>query len=645
MYVRSKTSRLSPRKTVQIVEAFVASDGKRRQRIVQHLGVAFDEKQLQELWALGECLIPELEARAREEKALRRGQGLLFEMEPEDFERPIPEEARISPRNLRNGEHVLEGPFEVWADVFSKLGFDGIFGTGVHDIGSTNLLKLCLTAKLSDGGSKRRSVRWINERLGLELGKDRVYRMMDRLAARIDRVKEAGFSCGRHICGDDVSLVLFDVTTLYFESFEEDVEPSAGSNDNGATDKGLRKNGYSKDNKINETQVVLALAASSEGIPLWYELFPGNMPEGKTLLSALDAVGTKLNPEELWLVADNAMLSTTNRQAMEERKYRYVLGSSVRKLTAEEKAQVLDFSGYTTMAVGARNGFGGDSEVEGRRRYRVIRRRNGNALVVTWSESKARRDAHKREKLRRRLEKKLDGNGEIAANRLIANRGTAKYVTPVEREARYRLKIEKLEEDALYDGLHGIETNSSVTTEADVERVLSAYRNLWRIEDNFRVAKSDLKIRPIFHWTEERIRAHVAMCFLALLMERYLEKQLERKRRISMSPRAIRDALAMVQSALVRDLETGILYRLPVRMSASAREIYKALGLRRSSEPTEITSLPKYRHRIPKCTQPERAEDSVAPDEEDADGEGISGETEGMCNPKRSAKKAPRKRF
>ena len=222
MYIRSKTSKLSPRKTVQIVEAYVTPEGKRRQRIVQHLGVARDDQQLEELWALGTRLIPELEARAREEKALREGQGLLVELTPEDFERRVTEEAQVNVRNLRNVEHVLEGPFEVWGEVFSRLGFEGIFGTGVRDIGLTNLLKLCLTAKLFDGGSKLRAREWINETLGLELGKDRIYRMMDRLATRIPQVKERGFSCGRHLVEGPVSLLLFDVTTLYFESFEED---------------------------------------------------------------------------------------------------------------------------------------------------------------------------------------------------------------------------------------------------------------------------------------------------------------------------------------------------------------------------------------------------------------------------------------
>lgn len=656
MYIRSKTSKLSPRKTVQIVEAYVTPEGKRRQRIVQHLGVACDDRQLEELWALGARLIPELEARAREEKALREGQGLLFEITPEDYERPVADDVRVRMKSLRNVEQVLEGPFEVWGDVFAKLGLEGIFGAGVHDIGSTNLLKLCLTAKLFDGGSKRRAVQWINETLGLELGKDRIYRMMDRLATRIDQVKERGYVCGRHLAGGDVSLLLFDVTTLYFESFEEDTEdpepetanasqeneetsgkegvagtsattattapattpapatPLQDTPEDAATDfpqdpdlasQGLRRNGYSKDNKINETQVVLALATSAEGIPLWYDLFPGNMPEGKTLLESMAGVGRRLDPKETWLVADNAMLNTANRTALEKNGYHYVLGSSIRKLPALEKAEALDPSGYAPLR-GAlpRAPFEEDeteSDAPDARTWRIVRRANGNTLVVTWSAAKARRDAHKRERLRLRLEKRLDRQGEIRGKELISNHGTAKFVEPVGKEGKYRLRLDKLEEEARYDGLHAVETNMPVASEEEARRVLAAYGQLWHIEDCFRVAKSDLKIRPVFHWTKSRIKAHVAICFLALLMERYLEKQLEVKRHITLSPRAIREALGGAQSALVRDMDTGALYRMPLRMSGPVRDIYRALGLKRRVETTEITSLAKYRHRIPKC--------------------------------------------
>lgn len=608
MYMRSKTSRLSPRKTVQIVEAYVTEDGKRRQRIVQHLGVAFDEAQLREMWTLGERLIPELEARAREERAFRKGQGIVFPVKSEDFEREISEGESVRIRGLRNEEHVLEGPFEVWGEVFARLGLEGIFGTGIHDIGATNLLKLCLTAKLTEGGSKRRAAEWINSRLGLSLPVDRIYRMMDRLSEKVETVRQIGMKRGRYLCDNRVSLALFDVTTLYFESFREDEGESEGGDDRNSgrtaaspASCGLRRRGYSKDNRINETQVVLALAATREGIPLWCGLYPGNTAEGKTLVDALEETRSALTPEETCFVGDNAMLNATNRKELEARGFTYILGSSVRKLADEEKKEALDIGGYLELGIG--NG-AGESAGKEKTYYRTIRRKNGNTQLVTWKRVRAERDAHKRKVLLERLEKQLDANWEILSDRLIRNRGTKKYVEAVEKETKYRMNLERIERDAQYDGLHGIETNRQVETEDDVRDVLGAYGTLWRIEEDFRIAKSDLRIRPDFHWTEKRIRSHIAICFLALLMEKYLDVQLRNKRKRGMSAGAIREALLQVQSSLLRDYDTGKLYRLPVRMGEKSREIYKAVGLKRTGAPTEITSLVKYRHRIPKCEGP-----------------------------------------
>ena len=247
---------------------------------------------------------------------------------------------------------------------------------------------------------------------------------------------------------------------------------------------------------------------------------------------------------------------------------------------------------------------------------RIIRRPNGNTLVITWSAAKARRDAHKREHLLARLEKRFNPRGEIRGKDLIANRGTAKYVTPVGEEGRYRLRREALEEEAHYDGLHAVETNVPVATEEDALRVLSAYGQLWHIEDCFRVAKSELKIRPVFHWTKPRIEAHVALCFLALLMERALEKLIRTKRHISPSPKEIREALKGVQSSLVRDTESGALYRMPLALTGLGREIYRALGLRRRVETTEITSLAKYRHRVPRCAMEVGTSRSISHDQD-----------------------------
>lgn len=579
MYVRAKSSKLSPRKTVQIVEAFINEYGQRRQRIVQHLGVAADEEQLTQLWSMGEKLIPELERRAKEEKIFASGQASLFSMNEDEYQQDIRDDEKPELKCLRKSEDVLEGPFEVWGEVFDKLGLEDILGLSDRGRGSTNALKLCLIAKLMEGGSKKRSADWLNEQTGLHLSEDRFYRMMDKLSPKIDKVKELGFRCGKYLCGNEISLVLYDVTTLYFESFLDD-EDSGGA-------PGLRKHGFSKDCKFKETQVVLALATSREGIPLWYELFPGNKAECSTLKVMIDEMRKRLSLDSSCVVADGAMLNEGNRKLLSEAGVDYVLGASVRKLSGKMQEQALDLAEF--------------KELECGRMYRSLSLENGNTLIVTWGEAKARKDCYDRDRRIAKLMKKLNKKGEVSGRTIIGNRGTSKYIVPIsgKGEPQYCLNEDRIAKDARFDGLHAIETSRGISNLEDVKSALESYGNLWHIEDCFRVSKSGVKIRPVYHWTERRIRAHVAICFLALLMSRYLEVQLRVKRGLSLSYQRVKDVLLRVNSTIVKDQLTGRQYRFPSPLPKEAREIYKSLGLKRTQEPKEITSMVNYRRRIP----------------------------------------------
>jgi hypothetical protein len=596
MYIRTKTSKNSPRKTVQIVESFINEKGQPRQRIVQHLGVAFDDEQLQKLCSLGASLIPELQRRAKEEKLFQAGQLSLFEFAPNAYEQEISDDQTARIKRMLKQEDVLEGPFEVWGEVFDKLGIEDLLGLSDRGRGATRALRLCLSAKLTDGGSKRRGALWLTEQLGVLLSEDRFYRMMDKLSTKTDKVKELGFMCGRLLCDNKISLVLFDVTTLYFESFLDDEDVSdeiqaAPEEASGATatqvKPGLRRHGFSKDCKFKETQVVLALASSADGIPLWYDIFPGNTAECSTLKPMMDEVSKRVNPDEIWVVADGAMLTDDNRKVLKEAHAGYVLGSSIKKLSKTNREQAICLPSF--------------KKLDEDRKYQTIPMKNGNTLVVTWSESKAKKDVHDREQMIKHLLKKLDKNGEVQVKTIISNRGTSKYIEPSEgnSEVKYRLNQAKIEEEAKYDGLHGVETDRTISNEEDVKAVLGAYGSLWHIEDCFRVSKSDLKFRPIYHWTPERVRAHAAICFLALLMERYLEKHLRIRRHVNLSAQRIKDALLKVNSTIIKDTESEKLYRFPSRLSKDAREIYKTLDLQRRMEATEITSMVKYRRRIP----------------------------------------------
>ena len=152
----------------------------------------------------------------------------------------------------------------------------GLFGTiakGYKKNDTNEMLKEVVTARIDRPSSKRKSVENMERERGKKYDLDSVYRLMDKLAEREGWVKEkiAGRTLG--LFKEKIHVAFFDVTTLYFESFTPDE---------------LRVSGYSKDNKAKETQVVLGLMTTTDGLPLGYELFPGNTYEGVTLISAVD---------------------------------------------------------------------------------------------------------------------------------------------------------------------------------------------------------------------------------------------------------------------------------------------------------------------------------------------------------------------
>nr|WP_026368757.1 IS1634 family transposase [Aminiphilus circumscriptus] len=326
MYIRVKSSKLSPRKSVQIVKS--VRTGKRvSQVILQHVGIAHDEKQLSELQELGRKLILEMEE--REQPSLP---GFSLLENEEAWERPVGDGERVSLRGMKNLEQVTEGPGEVVESLFSSLGFEAIFGVSSRGKGNTEVLKKCLACALANPSSKRGMSRWLEDEGGTDMSLNRIYRMMDALAKKTDRVREIVARETASLFETKASLLLFDVTTLYFESFEADA---------------LRVSGYSKDNRIQETQVVLALAVTPEGFPLWYDLFPGNTFEGHTLVPVLRRCMETFSPRQAVVVADRAMFTEENLHEVEKAGCSFVVGAKLRGLSRTMREKILDAGNYS----------------------------------------------------------------------------------------------------------------------------------------------------------------------------------------------------------------------------------------------------------------------------------------------------------
>jgi transposase len=382
--------------------------------------------------------------------------------------------------------------------------------------------------------------------------------MMDAVDDKvIERIEEKAYNAVMSLFRRPIRVIFYDATTVYFESFKEDE---------------IRQKGYSKDMKFNQTQVLLAVMVTDKGIPIGYQLYEGSKYEGKTLKDAIEKIQQRYNIEEITFVADSAILSRANIEILESLGKKYIIGARIRNMTKDIKEQIINIESYESI-----NSSDGE-------RYLVkeIPIGGGQRLIVTYSEDRARKDARDREETIERLMKRLQSK-EAKAESLISNYGYKKYIK-IKGGNEVEIDQDKIEEAKKWDGLHGVITNDK---ELAVEEIISQYKGLWQVEETFRISKHDIKIRPIYHWTPRRIKAHIAICFMALCCARHLGYRIAIEKG-AMSTERIRQALNSVQLSILEDIGSKNLYGIPSVIKQDAKIIYDAMGLRHSSVPFQI---------------------------------------------------------
>lgn len=544
MFVRVKP-KPNGKFAVQIVESVRRAD-KVRQQVVRHLGQAQNEREIAVLKDLAQSIIAEMEEQRSPSLPLFDGSTVL---------RGNPEKSpcadKVEVKKLREEQRVIEGIGDVFGKLYSDLGFDDLIFGSRKDLQWNAVLKTCVLARLANPTSKLRTASLLEQDYGIKLPLEKIYRMMDHLSACESVVRSRVATTSRSLFPDKVDVLFFDVTTLYFESFEPD---------------GLREFGFSKDCKFKETQVVLALVTTTEGLPVTYRLFPGNMYEGRTLVGMVEELRTEHEIGNVMLVADRAMFTKGNLAAMDAMGVKYIVAAKLKTLSKAVRERILSEVGEPLLVSGEPHRVS-EFEIEGRR------------LVVSYNELRAKKDETDRRRLLERLLKRVK-NGRMSVSDLISNAGTKRYVK-VSGDMVVSMNDEKIAVDARWDGLHGIITNATGLSPAEL---LERYRGLWRIEETFRVSKHDLKMRPIFHWTPERIRAHVSMCFLTLALARQAVYRYS-VQQIPISFEQMRNELLHAQVSVVRDLATNKHYAIPSQVTLNQEKIYQVFGLRRSAVP------------------------------------------------------------
>jgi transposase len=326
MFVRVKTTKNSPRRTVQIVEGVRQGD-KVKQRILCYVGVAQNPEHEEELKALAEQTILKWE---RERKPILPGLEDAFSYETE-----VKPGTMVDMNKIRGKDHLSEGFLDVVHTLFTEMGFSTIFGTNKTGVSKTNLLQNLVWARLAHPSSKRESKVWLAKETGIQIPLDRIYRLLDALFKKETLLQQIVTQHTLDLFGGKIGLLLYDVTTLYMESFTED---------------DLREQGYSKDNKWKETQIVLALAVTPEGLPMGYKLFSGATHEQKTLSILLTEFIDLIPAEKTILVADQGLFSDDNLTWLEDHHYTYVVGAKIRGMKGRWKDRILEPSNYIPMS-------------------------------------------------------------------------------------------------------------------------------------------------------------------------------------------------------------------------------------------------------------------------------------------------------
>ena len=324
------------------------------------------------------------------------------------------------------------------------------------------------------------------------------------------------------------------MTTLYFETHKPDDE--------------LQARGFSKDDKSKQPQIVIGLLVTAQGFPLIHEVFKGNMFEGHTMLSVVKTFQKKYDTEKPIIVADAAMLSQTNRSALEEESYRYIVGA---RLANMKPAFIKILCDRLPKKDGSR--------------VRISYPDTTYDIICTYTQSRYKKD-------KREFDKQVEKAKTLVARQEPGRR--AKFVKKsgkVNKPYSFDEVLKQKTEQLL--GIKGYCTNIPENMLSN-DQIVTYYHDLWRIEQTFRMSKSDLKARPIFHYKHDAIRAHILICFMSLMIGKFIEIK------TGQSLRSVRDMLWQVHEIHLRDPLTGKERIVRTPASNDLKQILNLLGIK-----------------------------------------------------------------
>ncbi len=414
-------------------------------------------------------------------------------------------------KSLEIEDTYILGPLLVLQHIFARFGIQPLLAkiASQHPQLQFDFERIVFTmivCRFLKPGSKLKIFEHWQDKLYPEIlsGKDELhhlYRTLDLLSQHQEQIEQGLYWHDRDLLNRSVDVVLYDLTTLRFESTREDLGE-------------LCRFGYSKEMRSDCTQVVLGLLVDTDGIPLGFEVYPGNTFEGATLVDIVKRMREKFKIRRFIFVADRGLFSAKNLEHIRahcgnEEKGEFIVGMKL-GVIKQRHDEFYDRSRFMKM----------NDELEC---YETTH--NGDRCIITWSKKRAERDRETREDILSKIRKKL--TKKPTPKNFVSNTNYRKYVTGL-KKGEPKLDEAVIARESRKDGFFGLITNVPVDRMSSAD-VIMAYKHLWIVEDAFGEIKGTLRARPVHHWTDQRIKGHLTLCFLAYFCEAQMTKLLREK--------------------------------------------------------------------------------------------------------------------
>jgi len=465
------------------------------------------------------CVKNETDLKIYLEIAKKRLSQLSKMMYPTLFD--LNNEEDISFMNLSNKDLIPIGDELIYGKLFAKIGCSNI----KLNLKKLEMFKNLVISRLLYPGSKLYLIDYLEYFKKESIDKNAIYRFLDNLYE--DNLKSQIEKCVfEHTyikMNKTIAVTFYDVTTLYFESESED---------------DLRKIGFSKEGKLARPQIQLGLFTTLEGYPLSFEVYEGNKYEGHTLIDVLEKFKNKFNLENKPIVvADRGMLNNDNIAYLENNGYKYIISAKIKNMSNSLKEQIanLTFLNDGSIHVIEINKDLIYKNDDKKKQHLNTRQR----LILTYSSKRAKKDKYTREKALEKIEAKLSKNITKSDLKLSYY---AKYLDINEHcNIKYKLNPIKISNDEKLDGIKGFITNDFTLLPNEI---IEHYQNQYDIEKAFRISKTDLKIRPIYHRLETRIKAHILISFVAYAIYKEFDSLLKKNNiKLNFSQKLLKDII------------------------------------------------------------------------------------------------------